>query len=72
LCHTDSISCAHAAPIRAKLQQIINEEDKSKPLNGEQIRKKLAEAGVNNIARRTLGKCRKILNVPIARFRKKH
>ena len=31
--------------IRGELQQIIDNEDKSKPLSDDQIRKKLAEAG---------------------------
>ena len=58
--------------IRAKLQQIINEEDKTKPLNDEQIREKLADVGINNLARRTVAKYRKLLNIPAARFRKKY
>lgn len=58
--------------IRAKLQQIIDAEDKSKPLNDEQIRKKLAEFGINKLARRTVAKYRKLLNIPAARFRKKY
>jgi RNA polymerase sigma-54 factor len=58
--------------IRAKLQQIIDAEDKSKPLNDEQIRKKLSELGIINLARRTVAKYRKLLNIPAARFRKKY
>jgi len=58
--------------IRAKLQQIIDAEDKSKPLGDDQIRKKLAEAGINNLARRTVAKYRKLLNIPAARLRKKY
>jgi RNA polymerase sigma-54 factor len=58
--------------IRAKLQRIIDAEDKSKPLNDEQIRKKLSEAGIKNLARRTVAKYRKLLNIPAARFRKKY
>jgi len=58
--------------IRAKLQQIIDEEDKSKPFSDDQIRKKLAEAGIKNLARRTIAKYRKLLNIPTARFRKKY
>ncbi|MHC4293274.1 MAG: RNA polymerase factor sigma-54 [Planctomycetota bacterium] len=58
--------------IRGKLQQIIDNEDKSKPLSDDQIRKKLAETGINNIARRTVAKYRKLLNIPAARFRKKY
>jgi RNA polymerase sigma-54 factor len=58
--------------IRAKLQQVIDEEDKTKPLNDDQIREKLAQAGIDNLARRTVAKYRKILNIPAARFRKKY
>ena len=58
--------------IRAKLQQIIDEEDKTKPLSDDKIRQKLAEAGIENLARRTIAKYRNILNIPAARFRKKY
>jgi len=58
--------------VRAKLQQIVDEEDKSKPLNDDRIRKKLEEAGAGKIARRTVAKYRKLLNIPTARFRKKY
>jgi RNA polymerase sigma-54 factor len=58
--------------IRAKLQQIIDAEDKCKPLSDDQIRKKLTEGGINNLARRTIAKYRKLLNIPTARFRKKY
>jgi len=58
--------------IRAKLQQIIDAENKAKPLSDDQIRKKLAEAGIENLARRTVAKYRKLMNIPAARFRKKY
>ena len=58
--------------IRAKLQQIIDAEDKTKPLSDDQIRKKLAQIGINNLARRTVAKYRKLLNIPAARFRKRY
>jgi RNA polymerase sigma-54 factor len=58
--------------IRAKLQEIIDAEDKTKPLSDDQIRQKLAEVGINNLARRTVAKYRKLLNIPTARFRKKY
>ena len=58
--------------VRGKLQQIIDAEDKSKPLNDEQIREKLSEAGIKHLARRTVAKYRKLLNIPAARFRKKY
>jgi len=58
--------------IRAKLQQIVDAEDKAKPLNDDQLRDKLIETGIENIARRTVAKYRKLLNIPAARFRKKY
>ncbi len=58
--------------IRGELQRIIDAEDKTKPLNDDQIREKLAEAGIKNLARRTVAKYRKLLNIPAARFRKKY
>ena len=58
--------------IRVKLQEIIDAEDKTKPLSDDQIRMKLAEAGIKNLARRTVAKYRKLLNIPTARFRKKY
>ncbi|MHC4395423.1 MAG: RNA polymerase factor sigma-54 [Planctomycetota bacterium] len=58
--------------IRAKLQQIIDAEDKTKPLSDDKIRKKLAEYGIKNLARRTVAKYRNLLDIPAARFRKKY
>jgi len=58
--------------VRAKLRQIVEQEDKAKPLNDDEIRKKMAEVGFHNIARRTVAKYRRLLNIPAARFRKKY
>jgi RNA polymerase sigma-54 factor len=58
--------------IRAKLQEIIDSEDKAKPLNDDQIKKMLEKTGINKLARRTVAKYRKLLNIPAARFRKKY
>lgn len=58
--------------VKAKLQQIVDHEDKSNPLNDDELRAKLEEAGMGTIARRTVAKYRKILNIPTARFRKKY
>jgi RNA polymerase sigma-54 factor len=69
----DTAGQAHSwEAIRAKLQQIIDAEDKADPLNDDLIRMKLAEAGIDNLARRTIAKYRKIMNIPAARFRKKY
>lgn len=57
--------------IRAKMQQIIDSEDKAKPMSDDAIRKKLEQMGVKDIARRTVAKYRKLMNIPTARFRKK-
>ena len=58
--------------VKAKLQQIVDEEDKSNPLNDDDLREALAKSGIGSIARRTVAKYRKILNIPTARFRKKY
>jgi RNA polymerase sigma-54 factor len=69
----DVMGQAHSwEAIRVKLQQIIDEEDKAKPLNDDQIKEKLAEAGIPNLARRTVAKYRKLMNIPTAKFRKKY
>lgn len=69
----DTSGQAHSwEAIRAKLQQIIDEEDKTGPLNDDEIRKKLAETGISNLARRTVAKYRKLMNIPTARFRKRY
>jgi len=57
--------------VRAKLQQIIDHEDKTKPLNDDEIRDQLLKGGIKKLARRTVAKYRKLLNIPAARFRKK-
>jgi RNA polymerase sigma-54 factor len=70
--HDDSGKAHSWEAVRAKLQLIIDSEDKSKPYSDDQIRKKLAETGINHIARRTVAKYRNILNIPSARLRKKY
>ena len=58
--------------VKAKLEEIVAGENKSSPLNDDEIRDKLAEAGMGNIARRTVAKYRKLLNIPTAKFRRKY
>ncbi len=58
--------------VRVKLKQIVDEEDKAKPLSDDKIRQKLEEQGIKNLARRTVAKYRKLLNIPSARFRKRY
>jgi len=69
----DTAGQAHSwEAIRVQLQQIIDEEDKTRPLNDDQIKQKLAEAGIPNLARRTVAKYRKLMNIPTAKFRRKY
>lgn len=58
--------------VKAKLEEIVNNEDKANPLNDDEIRDKLSKAGMGTIARRTVAKYRKILNIPTAKFRRKY
>jgi RNA polymerase sigma-54 factor len=58
--------------VKAKLKEIVDNEDKSKPLSDDAIRDALQKAGMGTIARRTVAKYRKILNIPTARFRKRY
>ncbi len=58
--------------IRGKLQEIIDAEDKSKPLSDDQIKAKLTEAGITDLARRTIAKYRGLMKIPPARLRKKY
>ncbi|MCP4707952.1 MAG: hypothetical protein GY869_04955 [Planctomycetes bacterium] len=44
----------------------------AKPLSDDDIRKRLEAAGAGKIARRTVAKYRKLLNIPTARFRKRY
>jgi RNA polymerase sigma-54 factor len=55
--------------VKEKLKVIINEEDKQNPLNDDEIVDKLKSLGID-LARRTVAKYRKILNIPTARQRK--
>ena len=55
--------------IRRKLLEIVGAEDKSNPLSDEDLVNKLQEEGYP-VARRTITKYRKILNIPSSRERK--
>lgn len=68
---TDNGGTESFEAIRAKMQQIIDSENKSKPMSDEAIRKKLEQMGVKDIARRTVAKYRKLMNIPTTRFRKR-
>jgi RNA polymerase sigma-54 factor len=55
--------------IKQKLMEIIEKEDKGNPLSDEDLVNKLQEAGYP-VARRTVTKYRKMLNIPSSRQRK--
>jgi RNA polymerase sigma-54 factor len=55
--------------VKEKLKTIIENEDKHEPLNDDEIVVKLKEQGIE-IARRTVAKYRKILNIAPARQRR--
>ncbi len=55
--------------VKAVIERIIAEEDKSKPLSDQKIATMLEETGVE-IARRTVTKYREQLSIPVARLRK--
>jgi RNA polymerase sigma-54 factor len=55
--------------VRIKLQEIIDNEDKTKPLSDDAIVEELAKAGIT-VARRTVTKYRKAMNIPSSRGRR--
>jgi RNA polymerase sigma-54 factor len=55
--------------VKEKLKAIIGDENKDNPLNDDEIVEKLKEQGIE-LARRTVAKYRKILNIPTARQRR--
>ena len=55
--------------VKSILQEIIDQENKNKPLTDEKLMNMLKDKGYN-IARRTIAKYREQLNIPVARLRK--
>jgi RNA polymerase sigma-54 factor len=55
--------------VRLKLQEIIDKEDKQHPLSDEQLVKELAARGIT-VARRTVTKYRKAMDIPSSRQRR--
>ena len=55
--------------VKERLKTIVAEEDKDNPLNDDEIVDKLKELGIE-LARRTVAKYRKLLNIPTARQRR--
>ena len=56
--------------IKRLLQETVNQEDKSNPLNDDQLVEVLAQEGYV-IARRTVAKYREQMGIPVARLRKR-
>ncbi|HEY1684331.1 MAG TPA: RNA polymerase factor sigma-54 [Tepidisphaeraceae bacterium] len=57
--------------VKEKLKTIIENEDKHNPLNDDEIVLKLKDQGID-LARRTVAKYRKILDIPTARQRREY
>ncbi len=66
---TDSGEEVSTREVKKILSDLIEAEDKRKPLSDESLTEMLQEKGYN-IARRTVAKYREQLNVPVARLRK--
>ncbi len=57
--------------VKAKLKEVVDNEDKAKPLNDDQIAQEMTRQGIT-IARRTVAKYRDLLDIPPARQRKQY
>ena len=55
--------------VRLQLQDIVDNEDKTKPLSDDALVDELAKAGIT-VARRTVTKYRKAMNIPSSRQRR--
>ena len=73
-----SLSAARPAPtakkspgtrVRLKLQEIVDNEDKTKPLSDDALVEELAKHGIK-VARRTVTKYRKAMDIPSSRQRR--
>ncbi|MHC5081337.1 MAG: RNA polymerase factor sigma-54, partial [Planctomycetota bacterium] len=58
------------ATVKMRVEEIVRNEDRTRPLSDEDIAKILGEEGLK-VARRTVSKYRKVLNIPSSRRRKK-
>ncbi len=66
---TDSGEDVSSREVKNELRELIDGEDKKKPLSDDKLEKLLKAKGYN-IARRTVAKYREQLNIPVARLRK--
>jgi RNA polymerase sigma-54 factor len=55
--------------VRKILQELIDKEDKKKPISDDELTQLLTEKGYH-IARRTVAKYREQMHIPVARLRK--
>ncbi len=67
---TDAGEEVSSREVKQIIREIIDQEDKRKPLSDDKIEKILHAKGYN-IARRTVAKYREQMNIPVARLRKK-
>ena len=67
---TDSGEEVSSREVKQIIRELIENEDKRKPMSDDKIEKILNEKGYN-IARRTVAKYREQMNIPVARLRKK-
>lgn len=66
---TESGDDVSSREVKHHLKEVIDNEDKKKPLSDDKLEKLLKAKGYN-IARRTVAKYREQLNIPVARLRK--
>ena len=66
---TDTGEDVSSKEVKYILKQLVEEENKRKPLSDDRLEKLLRLKGYN-IARRTVAKYREQLNIPVARLRK--
>jgi RNA polymerase sigma-54 factor len=66
---TESGEEVSSREVKQIIKQLIDEEDKTKPLSDDKLEELLKEKGYN-IARRTVAKYREQLNLPVARLRR--
>jgi RNA polymerase sigma-54 factor len=66
---TDSGEEVSTKEVKAILEELIEQENKHKPLSDDELTEQLQDKGYN-IARRTVAKYREQLNIPVARLRK--
>lgn len=66
---TDSGEEVSSREVKQVIKDLIDKEDKNKPLSDDKIEKVLNDKGYN-IARRTVAKYREQMNIPVARLRK--